>query len=249
MRRGSTPRPQSHLRGIESTRSRRHRGATAPPQSHLRGIESDVRRAPTLERDAGLNRTSEASKVGDRVAAAVEPASRPQSHLRGIESRAIARASVRARRRPQSHLRGIERREREPSSRRRRAGLNRTSEASKVALVGAYGDDVERVASIAPQRHRKYDRRAASASGASASIAPQRHRKSTRAGSTRPSSRRPQSHLRGIESLCVRVLPRPPPRASIAPQRHRKARADAVRGVVGTGLNRTSEASKARSSR
>ena len=102
-------------------------------------------------------------------------------------------------------------------------GFNRSSEASKeVAVEGRLG---RRLASIAPQRHRKAPPGAQRHAGSVASIAPQRHRKagsSARHGARRtgfnrsseaskaarahPSARRHaglQSLLRGIESVDV----------------------------------------------
>ena len=55
--------PQSHLRGIESAAAASASRRGARPQSHLRGIERRATRATRADVDAGLNRTSEASKV------------------------------------------------------------------------------------------------------------------------------------------------------------------------------------------
>ena len=73
--------PQRH-RKPAPRRSDEHR---AEPQSHLRGIERRQEELGAVPPPRGLNRTSEASKVGADGDTG-RAASVPQSHLRGIES-------------------------------------------------------------------------------------------------------------------------------------------------------------------
>ena len=209
----------------------------------------------------GLNRSSEASKVG----VPFTPAARglasiaPQRHRKAplaAQHGARARASIApqrhrkaaaprpaggAPRRPQSLLRGIERRYRRStaSSTTRPQSLLRGIERRPSAMDRS----VVRIASIAPQRHRKDKDDDHDDNLLWASIAPQRHRKLVllRAGGRGFwASIAPQRHRKAfdVDRRVGRGL------ASIAPQRHRKRSAELIMTEAAACLNRSSEASK-----
>ena len=143
----------------------------------------------------------------------------PQSLLRGIE-RAQHHGPPPRTQRPQSLLRGIERR-------------------SRVGDRGRGG-----LASIAPQRHRKFVPPVPPRRGTKASIAPQRHRKQAASANARTAGESLNRSSEASKAEGLHARPGRPGPASIAPQRHRKHNPESCGAFYFGGLNRSSEASK-----
>ena len=230
----------------------------AVPQSLLRGIESTAAGAPTRRGPSASIAPQRHRKRRGRTAALHSHASiAPQRHRK--QSNVGAAESGKAG--PQSLLRGIERLS--DLAALRRAGLNRSSEASKVGT--ARSTSRASTASIAPQRHRKApaagrrrrDRPGLNRSSEASKARRRRRPAPTSRGLNRSSEAskaeidgapvveawRPQSLLRGIERRDGpsgrHLLLRPQSLLRGIERRWRLGSA-----VQRRGLNRSSEASK-----